>query len=474
MSRRPPVGFETPGSALIPILVVALCSTLTAVGAARAQQPPATEDETTATAANVQPLRPPRYHDQETPAPAWTPSPLPDLDVDEASTIAERTPRFQVFGLRPALAERGLSVYAVFNQFGQGVAGGGVREGAAWGGKFDLLTHLDGNELGTWPGATLDLFAEARLGNAIDGLAGTYSPPNLAMFFPVPDEQILAITGFTFTQKLTDRFGVFAGKLNALNGDRARFVSYPLTSRFWNAAFNFNLALDRYPYSAPGAGFYIYPERGPAVSFLVLDSHNSPRTTGLQRLGSNGVFLYAEAKQPTEFFGLPGKQMLAGLWGSGRFSDLDPSAYLPRPYAYDGAVTAPKTVGTWTLLWHAEQTVWGDPNHPGRGLMLSLQNGLGDGNPNPVRWFLAAQIGGNSPLPNRSNDTFGVGYYHLLLGSAIKSLVPGIRDEDGVEFFYNARITPAIHLTPDLQVILPSLGNHAPTLVLGLRLKIDY
>lgn len=431
-----------------------------------------TRPQENAPAAATQPRA--TYYDQEAPAPPWTPAPWPDLSAADLDALAERSPSLDVFGLRPALAERGLSLYAAFTQFGQGVARGGVRSGAAWGGKFDLLAHLDGDDLGLWPGGTLDLFAEARLGHGVDDHAGVYSPTNLAMFFPVPDEQILAITGLTFTQKITDSAGVFVGKLNALNGDRARFVSYPLTSRFWNAAFNFNLALDRYPYSTPGAGFYFYAERGPALTFLVLDGFDSPRTSGLERLGENGVFLYTEAKQPTAFFGLPGQQVVAGLWGSGRFSDLDPSAFLSLPNGLANPVTAPKVEGTWTLLWHVEQALWVDPDHPGHGLTLSIQNGLGDGNPNPIRWFFAAQLCGNSPLPGRPHDTMGLGYYHLGLGDLVKALVPGMRNEDGIELFYNARITPALHLTPDLQLIRPGLGGYDPALVLGIRLKLDF
>jgi porin len=428
--------------------------------AARAQGPPPV-------AAN-----PGARFDQEAPAPPETPPPLPRLFTDETDARAGRSLLGNAFGLRPALAERGVSVYAAFTQFGQGVASGGVRSGAAWGGKFDLLGHLDSDGLGLWPGATLDVFAEARLGDGVDGDAGVYSPTNLAMSFPVTDQNLLAITGFTFTQAITDHAGVFVGKLNALNGDLARFVSYPLTSRFWNAAFNFNLALDRYPYSAPGAGVYLYPERGPEISFLVLDGLDSPRTSGLQRLGENGVFLYAEAKQPTEFFGLPGKQVLGGLWGGGRFDDLDPSAFVGLP---DGpGIRPPKQTGTWTLLWHVEQRLWTAPDDADRGLGLYVQNGLGDGNPNPARWFFAAQVGGNSPIPGRQDDTFGVGYYHLGLGGAVKGLLPGLRDEDGVELFYNLRIAPACHLTPDVQVVRPGLGDYAPALVLGLRLKLDF
>src|SRR5262249_4431510 len=312
------------------------------------------------------------------------------------------------FGLRPALEERGLSVYLSSTQFEQGVAAGGARQAFRWGSKFDMLAHLDSEKLGLWDGGTLDLFAESRLGQSVDGFAASFSPTNLAMFFPVPDQQITAITGLKFTQAITERSGIFFGKLNALNGDRERFLKYPLTSRFWNAAFNFNLALDRYPYSTPGTGFYAAGERGPALAFLVLNSFNSPRTSGLENLGRNGMFLYAQAKQRTSFFGLPGQQALAGLFGTGSFTDLSPASFIELP---SSPTVPPRKAGTWTLLWNAEQRLYINPQDPDRGLGLYVQTGLGDGNPNPVRWFVSVAVCGNSPVPGREGDILGVGFY---------------------------------------------------------------
>jgi porin len=334
-----------------------------------------------------------------------------------------------------------------------------------------MLAHAESNQLGLWDGGTFDLFAESRLGQSADRFAGVFSPTNLAMFFPKPDQQVTAITGLKFTQVITEHSGIFFGKLNALNGDRERFLKYPLTARFWNAAFNFNLALDRYPYSAPGAGFYFAPERGPSLAFLVLDSYNSPRTSGFENLGRNGVFLYAQAKQATHFFGLPGQQVLAGLYGSGSFTDLSPASFIELP---TGVASAAKKAGTWTLLWNVEQRLIVDPDDPERGLGLYVQTGLGDGNPNPIRWFLSAALCGNSPLQGREGDTLGVGYYDLGLSSQAKSQVAGLRDECGIEFFYNLRIAPGCHLTPDLQVLHPGLGPFENALVLGMRLKIDF
>lgn len=375
------------------------------------------------------------------------------------------------FGTRTAWEDQGISLYITSTQFEQGVAAGGFEQAFRWGGKLEMLAHLDSDKLGLWEGGSLDLYAESRQGLSVDGFAGVYSPTNLAMFFPVPDAQITAITGLKFTQEINEHFGLFFGKLNALNGDRDKFLKYPLTSRFWNAAFNFNLALDRYPYSTPGVGFYQVAEKGPSFAFLVLDSHNAPRTSGFENLGRNGVFLYAEAKQKTNFFGLPGKQTLAGLYGTGSFTDLDPASFITLPAA---ALGVPKKAGTWTILWHTEQRLIVDPDNPDRGLGLYVQTGLGDGNPNPVRGFVSAALCGNSPLPGREGDLLGVGYYNLMLGSQVKEFFPGLRDEHGVELFYNLRITPGCHLTPDLQVLHPGLAPVETALLFGIRLKLDF
>jgi porin len=291
------------------------------------------------------------------------------------------------------------------------------------------------------------------------------------MFFPVPNQEIMAITGLKFTQMLTERSGLFVGKLNALNGDREKFLRYPLTARFWNAAFNFNLALDRYPYSTPGAGYFLAPEGGPGFAVVVLDSNNAPRTTGLQNLGSNGAFVYAETKLKTDFLGLAGQQVIGGLYGSGSFSALAPSDLINLPGA---ATRVPMQTGTWTLLYRGEQRLWTDPREPERGLGVYIQAGLGDGDPNPVRTFVSAALHGNSPLPSRPGDTFGVGYYRIGLSAAAKSAFEGLRDENGFELFYSARLAPGCHIGPDLQVIEPGLAPVDAAVLLGVRFKLDF
>jgi porin len=49
-----------------------------------------------------------------------------------------------------------------------------------------------------------------------------------------------------------------------------------------------------------------------------------------------------------------------------------------------------------------------------------------------------------------------------------------VRDERGLELFYNMAVTPWCHLTADLQVVTPILASAETALVLGLRAKFDF
>ena len=103
--------------------------------------------------------------------------------------------------------------------------------------------------------------------------------------------------------------------------------------------------------------------------------------------------------------------------------------------------------------------------------------GISDGKPNPIKWSAILGIGGSSPIPERQLDSFGIAYYYLGFSDDFKNvarpIVP-LRDERGVELFYNVGVTPWCHITADLQVITPAMQVAETALVLGLRAKIDF
>ena len=74
-------------------------------------------------------------------------------------------------------------------------------------------------------------------------------------------------------------------------------------------------------------------------------------------------------------------------------------------------------------------------------------------------------------IPGRSRDNWGIGYYSDApsrdLQDSLSHLL-AIRDEQGLEIFYNFAVTPWLTVGVDLQVINPSLGDDTAILP-GLR-----
>jgi porin len=103
--------------------------------------------------------------------------------------------------------------------------------------------------------------------------------------------------------------------------------------------------------------------------------------------------------------------------------------------------------------------------------------GLSDGNPNPIRWNAGGGISGTSPIPGRTRDTLGVGFYDLSISEALKRtatpLAP-LQNEQGVELYYNAKVTPWFQFTPDLQIVRPFEKDVDTAVVVGFRAKLDF
>jgi porin len=78
------------------------------------------------------------------------------------------------------------------------------------------------------------------------------------------------------------------------------------------------------------------------------------------------------------------------------------------------ATQALKT-GSWALTFFFDQALWVSPDDPSRVWGVFGNFGISDGNPNPIRWSASVGMSGTSPISGRELDTFGVGYYFLVL-----------------------------------------------------------
>lgn len=85
-------------------------------------------------------------------------------------------------------------------------------------------------------------------------------------------------------------------------------------------------------------------------------------------------------------------------------------------------------------------------------------------------------MGGTGLIPKRSRDNWGASAYYDAPSTALKeslALLRKIKNEQGLEVFYNFAMTPWLNLGADLQVIHPSFGNSAAVFP-GLRTVIRF
>jgi porin len=379
-------------------------------------------------------------------------------------------------GRRSGLQDCGVTFDLSSTQFYQGVTSGGREQSFQYGGRDDCFLNLDGEKLCFWKGTSVTLHAENRYGESVNTLAGTLLAPNLMLSLPKLSGSVSALSGVTFTQDLSDEMQVFGGKINTIDGYQQPLTGAGNLTGFQNTAMLYNPVLSRtVPYSTFGAGFTYLWSKETEFSATVYDTNNTPTVSGFDTFFNNGVTVYAEMNASTTFFGRPGHHGISGTYSSGKYSSLTPSAFLD-PIEGVVVVSTPKT-GSWCLAYNFDQALYVSPEDPQRMWGVFGNFGIADKNPSPVRWFASIGISGASPLAGRNADTFGMAYFYLGVSETLKTLAPtllSLRDEHGVELYYNVTVTPWCHITPDLQVITPFRERADTSLIAGLRMKIDF
>jgi porin len=200
-------------------------------------------------------------------------------------------------------------------------------------------------------------------------------------------------------------------------------------------------------------------------------------TVGLSHLFSKGAIVSGEVRLTTNFFGLPGDQHVGGAWK--RYDQMDLNSLLvpPPDYPGTGGASSQTLSQGYTVFYGFDQFVVRYKDEEERGWGLFGRASVSDGNPTPLRYFLSAGIGGDSPFKGWSRgDKFGLGWYYT---GASKEFGPipqtlfGIQNGTGVELYYKFQVTPWLDVTPDLQYIRPWAFRVAENAFLyGLRVNM--
>lgn len=389
-----------------------------------------------------------------------------------------------VGGVRDQLATNGIGVNVYSTQFYQGIASGGVTQEFEYSGRMDYLVNVDGAKAGLWQGFFVSLHGETRYGDSLGFNSGAIIPSNTGALFPLPTGTETALTAVKFTQALSENFVTFAGKINTLDELKQAYAGGRGVDAFMNLGLTLPVTAARtVPYSTLGAGFAILRDAQPAFTMMVLDTNNTPMTSGFESFFNNGVTILARAETPVSFLDRPGHQAIWGTYSSGTYSNLSVTPYFDPAFGLK-FLTGTET-GSWSMTYSADQALYVDPGNPNRSWGLFTNIGLADDGPSPIRWTANVGLGGSSPILSRPLDTFGIGYAYVNYSTPIQQMAPillPVGNDHIVELFYNYAVTRWFRLTPDFQVLVPAREQTLPpgsqpintALVLGLRAKIDF
>lgn len=403
-------------------------------------------------------------------------------------------------GARNYLANKGVIFDLSLTQVFQGIVGGGKSEGAEWGARGNLTINVDTQKLGLWPGGFLmlefegNVSTESPIADSVNGQTGALMPVNSNQLYPIPNGNNLKMPAWNITQFLSPYVGLFLGKLDITLGEMNEFAHGKGDYQFFNLAFNFNpVAALIAPYSTLGGGVIVLPTKDPAaaiVNFSVLQTNGTADFDSIEDLSGNKLTFAGEARVRTNlFFGFTGHQLIGGGYSNQTFTSLSQSLR----FIIQNRTLEPKK-GSWNVYYNFDQFLYETTKGSGQGVGLFGRFGVSDGNPNPFHYFFSIGIGGKGIVPTRPVDSFGIGWYYIVVGHpqftgplATRSL---LRNEQGFEAYYDLAITPWMRLTPDIQVISPaqrqvvSIGGQPPPIVnkrdintatvAGLRLQLMF
>jgi len=401
-------------------------------------------------------------------------------------------------GLRDTLGEKGVVLDLDLLLTPQDIWNGGLHNDEGIWGNAEYTLNVDTGKLGLWPGGFFKVSGQTGFGKSVIADAGALMPINTAALVPVPNEDDTALMHATFTQFLSPKFGMFLGKIYALDGLHGEF-SGNYRDQFWNTGLTIPMVFALVPISAYGGGIVVLPWKDIIFSAMALDPRGTPNRDDLGEIFDDGVTVVGSLQAKIEPFGLLGHQTVGGTWSSAnrlsliqdpsniantlleqRFPALsDPGPILTRilerfyPELLIPTEPANREDDSWAFFYSFDQYVWQPEGKPEAGIGLFFQFGVSDGDANPIKYSYVLGIGGNGVVPGRPKDSFGVAWARAQFSDNLvpflrKNLALGLQHEDAVEMYYNVALTGWLSVSLDLQVIQTGLQKK-----LGSGMELD-
>ena len=399
-------------------------------------------------------------------------------------------------GLRTELARQGLFFDAYSTSYYQDVTSGGLKTGSAFVQNTQLSFNLDTGRAGLWSGGLFHFTVQSRYGDTPQNTftVGSYAPQYTGLVEPGPFLWHDTLPSeYFFVQSITKQFSVVLGKFSTvfipdetLFGDSYKYY-------FANVNFNKNPQFINFYGQTTWEAVGVYtPAPWLVFGGGVLDPNSKADNFATDAF--DGVNLYATAIVSYNIAGLPGQFSPAFNWSN------KPKINLTSPF---GALTSlaqvEQSVGvlvgsgmtsglpinyngtTWLVVANVSQYLFITDDaetvaqklktgQPINGIGIFARAGYAPADLNPVTSDGSVALVAHGLFDTRKYDSFGVGYYYNAISNDLKNdvalLTAGtstIKDEQGIEIFYDYAITPAVRLIPGYQHIWQPLAAQVAT-----------
>ena len=389
-------------------------------------------------------------------------------------------------GRRTDLARHGWFFDLYSTSAYQNVASGGLKKGSGFIQNTQLSINVDTGRAGLWPGGVFHVTLESRYGSSSPRntfTVGSTVPQYTGLAIPGPFfvDDVLPTEYFLF-QSLTPQFAVVLGKTNVLkHADQTLFGN---SYKYDFANLNFNkipMALNFFNTTSLAAVGLWMLSKQVSVAAGVFDPNSEAdnlATKAFDRVNVYGITTFSY-----KIGNLPGQSSAQANWTNkpktdltSPFGQLSPSGV---PQAVGVLLGTPATQalpinyksGSWVTLGNLSQYLF-VKDLPGavaaklgsgqtlRGIGLFGRIGYAPEETNPVTRHASVALFAYGLSDLRPNDSLGLGIYHNGISQPLKEeiarLTEGtatLKNEQGLEVFYDVAITPAIRLIPSYQHI---------------------
>jgi len=394
-------------------------------------------------------------------------------------------------GKRTEWANKGVQAEMEYLGWVGSVVDGGLSSETESGNNLTYKLKLDLMRAGILPGALIDVRAETRYGSNTNPHSGTTQPHFTASLVPVDYVDLqrdadFTITNLTYTQFLSEKFGLFFGKVDTFeNGDLNEFASGRGRTQFQNYNLNYGPATLIVPASTLGGGAIYIPNKHVTLTSALLSATDCSYNSCFDDAYDNGTIWVNTAMLQYSLGDLPGGANVNALYFFDTdFTELgtlaiDPGDGILGPVTSDEDESWMVIFSFWQYL-SAEEVGEGPldlfnqrPDLQGWGIFGRLS--FADKDTNPFDTSISAGIGGRGVIDSRPNDVFGIGgFYNDIYESRFTNDVGFDGDSYGGEAFYNLAITPAAKFSTNLQYLESSLKDFDDAIVLSGRLQLIF